>query len=96
MQEVHTNNAERQMEEWTEVIDIITRRCGSEKPRVILMENVAGLATRFKRLYDRLHTSIITAGYHITHARRCPAEHYNGACRRPRLLWVCTLRVYLK
>ena len=42
--EVRIKKAEEQMSEWTEVIDIITRRCGSEKPRVILMENVAGLA----------------------------------------------------
>ena len=96
IREGRTDKAERQMKEWTEVIDIITRRRVPEKPRVILMENVAGLATRFKHLYDRLHSSIITAGYHITHARRCPAEHYNGTCRRPRLLWVCTLELYLK
>jgi hypothetical protein len=88
--------AETSMRKWIQVVELIAARPVPERPRVIIMENVTGLASHFKSLYDLLNHAVLRAGYHITHARRCPAEHYGMHARRPRLLWACTLARYLR
>ncbi len=75
---------------WAKSIDYMQRR----KPRLVVMENVVTLASRFPRTYKRILQQVRAIGYGIVNADSpvTNTKHHGVPQSRPRIILICVRR----